>query len=253
LPPVAFRLKILTVRISNVMKAKYHLSLMLTLAGLSPAFADNLTTRDGQTYTDIRNVALKPKGLFFVTGSGDSARGVTVPYASLSEDVQDKYHCGPFDLGLAFARENRPINLTTNLAFSLSDLDAAKKQAKAEHKMIGFIMVWGAFFVPARPLLRGSDSGLAHFYDVFHNALVLVFVRHESELGLVPDAVKAGFSGPEEGGFAPNMAVVTADCSQFVCEIPYGGNESNGGIRDKIFRDKIAVIKQFARDHPADN
>ena len=234
------------------MKAKCYLCLICTLALLSNALAEDLTTLDGQTYTNIRNVTLKPKGLFFVTGTGDSAKGVTVPYASLPADVQDKYYCGPFDLGLAFARENRPINLTTNLAYSLNDLESAKARAKAEHKMIGFIMVWGTFFVPAQPLLRGSDSGLAHFYDVFHNALVLVFVRHESELGLVPDAVKAGFNGPEEGGFAPNMAVVTADCSQFVCEIPYGGNESNGGIRDKIFRDKIAVIQQFARDHPAD-
>jgi len=234
------------------MKAKCYLSLIFTLAVLSHALADDLTTLDGQTYANIRNVTLKPKGLFFVTGTGDSAKGVTVPYASLPEDVQDKYHCGPFDLGLAYARENRPINLTTNLAYSLNDLESAKARAKAEHKMIGFIMVWGTFFVPAQPLLRGSDSGLAHFYDVFHNALVLVFVRHESELGLVPDAVKAGFNGPEEGGFAPNMAVVTADCSQFVCEIPYGGNESNGGIRDKIFRDRIAVIQQFVRDHPVD-
>ena len=234
------------------MKAKCYLCLICTLALLSNALAEDLTTLDGQTYTNIRNVTLKPKGLFFVAGVGDSAKDVNVPYANLPADVQDKYHCGPFDLGLAYARENRPINLTTNLAYSLNDLESAKARAKAEHKMIGFIMVWGTFFVPAQPLLRGSDSGLAHFYDVFHNALVLVFVRHESELGLVPDAVKAGFNGPEEGGFAPNMAVVTADCSQFVCEIPYGGNESNGGIRDKIFRDKIAVIQQFARDHPAD-
>jgi hypothetical protein len=240
------------VHVPNIMKTKCYLSLILTLAVLSPALADDLTTRDGQTYPDIRNVSLKPKGLFFVTGTGDSAKGVTVPYANLPEDAQDKYHCGPFDVGLAYARENRFINLTTNLAFSLTDLEAAKSQAKAEHKMLGFIMVWGTFFVPAQPLLRGSDSGLAHFYDVFHNGLVLVFVRHESELGLVPDAVKAGFNGPEEDGFAPNMAVVTADCTQFVCEIPYGGNESNGGIRDKIFREKIAVIKQFAHDHPAD-
>jgi len=83
---------------------------------------------------------------------------------------------------------------------------------------------------------------------VFHDGLVLVYVRHESQLGDVPDAVKKGFNGPEEGGFAPNMAVVTADCSKFVCEIPYGGDSSNGGIREKIFREKIAVIKNFAQE-----
>jgi hypothetical protein len=97
---------------------------------------------------------------------------------------------------------------------------------------------------------RGSDAGLAHFYETFHDGMVLVFVHHESELNNVPDAVKSGFFGPEEGGFAPNMCVVTADCSQFICEIPYGGNESNGAIRESIYRQKIADIKKFLKDHP---
>ena len=48
--------------------------------------------------------------------------------------------------------------------------------------------------------------------------------------------------------------MVTADCSQFVCEIPYGGNESNGRIREQIFRQKIAVIKKFVENQkPANN
>jgi hypothetical protein len=98
---------------------------------------------------------------------------------------------------------------------------------------------------------ESSQSGLAHFYDVFHDGMVLVFVRHESELNSVPAAVKKGFFGPEEGGFAPNMAVVTADCSQFVCEIPFGGNNSTGKIREQIFREKIAVIKAFKKTQDA--
>ncbi len=43
------------------------------------------------------------------------------------------------------------------------------------------------------------------------------------------------------------MAVVSADASQFVCEIPFGGKDSDGLIREKIFRRKIAVIRQFAK------
>ena len=174
-------------------------------------------------------------------------KGVTVPYTNLPEDIKEKYHYDPYELTLAFARQNRSVNLTKALAFSLDNLEAAKKKAKAEKKLIGFIMEWDSMLVPSTPMNRGSDSGLAHFYDVFNGNLVLVFVRHESELGNVPDAVKQGFNGPEEGGFAPNMAVVTADCSQFICEIPYGGEQSNGMIREKIFRDKIAVIKKFQK------
>jgi hypothetical protein len=231
------------------MKAFYLLIVALLAVTAGSSLADDITTLDGKQYQDVRDVVAKHNGLFFVSGSGNSVKGVTVPFDNLSDDTKDKYHCDPFALGLAYARQNVEVNLTKKLAFSLDQLDAAKKKAKAEKKMIGFIMEWDTFMVPARPLLRGSEAGLAHFYDVFNDALVLVFVRHESELNNVPDAVKLGFFGPEEGGFAPNMAVVTADCSDFVCEIPYGGDHSNGAIREKIFKDKIAVIKIYIKEH----
>ncbi len=229
------------------MKMKHLLSLAVVCCAASLSTAEDITTLDGHTYTDVRDVALKHNGLFFVVGSGDSLKGVTVPFSNLPNDIKEKYHYDPFEVGLAFARENRPVYLTRNMAFSLDNLEAAKKKAKAEKKLIGFILEWDSFFnKPANPMERGSESGLAHFYDVFNDSLVLVFVRHESELDKVPASVKVGFGGPEEGGFAPNMAVVTADCSQFVCEIPFGGDHSNGQIREQIFRQKMAVIKKAA-------
>ena len=207
--------------------------------------AEDITTLDGKTYQDVKDVALKPKGLFFVYGSGNEMQGVTVPYNNLPDDVKERYHYDPYEMGMAMARQNARVYLNKSLAFSLDNLEAAKKKATDEHKMLGFIMEWDSMLVPAYPMEQGSDAGLAHFYDVFNGPLVLVFVRHENELDKVPGAVKQGFNGPEEGGFAPNMAVVTADCSQFVCEIPFGGKDSDGPTREKIFRDKIAVIKNF--------
>ena len=174
-------------------------------------------------------------------------KGVTIAYTNLTDAVKEKYHYDPYETGLALARQNYVVNLTKNLAFNLDNLEAAKKKAQNENKMLGFIMEWDDNFGPQYPMEQGSGSGLAHFYDVFHDNLVLVFVSHERELGKVPDAVKMGFNGPDEGGYAPNMAVVTADCSQFVCEIPYGGKDSNGQIREQIFRQKIVVIKQFQK------
>jgi hypothetical protein len=219
---------------------------------LRACLAEDITTLDGQKYQEVRDVALKHNGLFFVTGEGNSLKGVTVPFSNLPEDTKEKYHCDPFEIGMSFARQNQILHLNKNLAFSLDNLEAAKKKAQAEKKMLGFIMEWDSMLVPARPMERGgSDSGLAHFYDVFNDGLVLVFVRHENELGKVPPAASHGFSGPEEGGFAPNMAVVTADCSEFVCEIPFGGKESNGAIREQIFRQKIAVMRKFAKEHNA--
>ena len=230
------------------MKTKlFYAVIIICLAGMNCP-AEDITTLDGKKYENVRDVSVKPDGLFFVVNTEGSLKGVKVPFSNLPDDIRKKYHYDPYESGLALARENHQVYLKKDLAFSLDNLDAAKKKAGAEHKPIGFIMEWDSFFVPAYPMGQGSDCGLAHFYDVFHNNLVLVFVRHESELGKVPDAVKKGFNGPEEGGFAPNMAVVTADCSQFVCEIPYGGNNSNGQIREQIFRQKISVIKKFAED-----
>ena len=231
------------------MNLKRTLSLLAVAAfAVTKTAADDITTLDGHQYENVKDVMLKPKGLFFVTGTGDTMKGVTVPYSNLPDDVKDKYHYDPFEPGLIFARQNQPIILSTNMAFSLNTLDAAKARAKAEKKLLGFIMVWDSFFVPAHPMNPGSNGGLAHFVDAFHDSLVLVFVHHENELDKVPDAVKKGFFGPEEGGFAPNMAVVTADCSQFVCEIPFGGNDSTGAIREPIFRKKIEVIKKFLKE-----
>jgi hypothetical protein len=221
--------------------------LTLLLVSLNPSSAEDITTLDGQKYTDVRDVSPKPGGLFFVVGTGASVKGVNVPYTNLLDEVKEKYHYDPYEVSLAFARRNQPIILTKNLAFSMDNLEAAKKKAKEEKKLMGFIMVWDKFFVRSHPMYPSSNGALAHFYDVFHDNLVLVFVRHESELGLVPDAVKAGFTGPDEGGVAPNMAVVTADCSQLICEIPCGGMEYNTQIREQIFREKIAVIKAFLK------
>ena len=96
---------------------------------------------------------------------------------------------------------------------------------------------------------QGGQDSLSHFYQVFNPNLVLVFVRHESELDKVPEAVKKGFFGPDEGGFAPNLCVVNSDCSEYICEIPLGGNESNGKIREEIFKKKIEEIKAYAKAH----
>lgn len=215
----------------------------------SQCLADDITTLDGQTFLNVRDVSAKPKGLFFVTGDGDNVKGMMINYTNLSDDVRAKYHADSYELAMLAARQNQVVDLSKHVAFSLSQLDAAKQKAKQEKKLIGFIMEWDSMLIPARPMGQGSDDGLAHFYDVFHDNLVLVFVRHETELNNVPDAVRQGFFGPEEGGFAPNMAVVNADCSKFVCEIPYGGNDSNGQIREQIFRQKIDVIKKFLSEN----
>lgn len=229
------------------MKVKHFLAFAACCLLVSDLLAEDISTLDGQKYQNVRDIAVKPTGLYFIAGEGESVRGVTIPVTNLPEDIKEKYHCDGYEVALAYARQNQRVLLNKNLAFSLDNLEAAKKKAKDEKKLLGFIMTWDSFYVPSLPMGPGSNRALAHFYDVFHDNLVLVFVRHEDELDKVPDAVKKGFFGPEEGGFAPNMAVVSADCSKFVCEIPEGGKDSNGQIREQIFRQWIKVIKKFQK------
>jgi hypothetical protein len=134
-------------------------------------------------------------------------------------------------------------------AFSLSELEQAKAKAQAERKPLGFIMVWGQFFDHEADMRsKGSDSALMQFYAVFHQNLVLVFVRHETELSLVPRAVMKGFRGPDEGGFAPNMAVVDATATEFIVEIPCRGLDCSG--RDELFAAGGRQIDQWLATHP---
>jgi len=213
--------------------------------GLMTCRADDITTRDGKKYENVTEVKKLPDAILFSYTATDGVVQARVLFSNLPDDLAQKYNYDPYEEGFYIARQNRPMILGLNRAFRLSDLEAAKKKAKAEKKPIGFIMVWDSFFGQFRPMDQGGGNDLAGFYTVFNKAMVLVFVRHESELNQVPDAVKKGFFGPDEGGWAPNMAVVNEDCSQFICEIPLGGKGSNGMIREQVFKAKISEIKKF--------
>jgi hypothetical protein len=169
----------------------------------------------------------------------------------LSDDLKKKYHYDSFEEALFYARKNSPVKLSLDLAFRLENLKAAKAKARTEKKAIGFVMVWDQLLQTGQPMERGNIGCLAHFYEAFNKNLVLVFVRHEDELAQVPSLVKTSFLGVEEGAFAPKMVVVSEDCSQLICEIPYGGDEATGQVREETFREKMAEIRKFEEDWEA--
>ena len=207
--------------------------------------AVDIKTLDGRTYKDIDDVKVMSDGLVFSYDSGVSR--IKIPFDQLPDDIKATYHYDPFKEGLFQARENQLVQMKKDLAFSLDNLEAAKQKARAENKMIGFVVVWDQFFnQPTRTMGKGSNAALAQFYTTFHKGLVLVFVSHERELDKIPPAAKTGIFGPEAGKFSPKMAVVTADCSQFVCLVPYGKDEATGYDRETLFKEKIAEIKKFA-------
>lgn len=153
---------------------------------------------------------------------------------------------------IAAAKTAGGIGLGPGDAFTLSKLEEAKAKAKQEKKPLGFVMTWGQFFgVRTSNRYQGSRAAFIHFYQAFHNNLVLVFVRHETELQAVPDAVKKGFFGPDEGGAAPNMAVTDADATELIVEIPMGGKGKSYGLeRDAIFSAGAEKIDQWLAVHP---
>ncbi len=215
----------------------------------SALHAEDITTLSGKTFTGVSDVKAKPDGLTFITATGP----VTVKFTDLPQAVRDQYGYDPFAAAVFTAHRNKPQKLALTDAFSLSNLEQAKTKAAAEGKLLGFVMVWDQFFgVVAAPLAKtGGSAGLVHFYQVFNPTLVLVFVRHEAELGLVPDAVKKGFAGPDEGGFAPNLCVTDSTATEYICEIPLGGGkDSDGPKREAVFKAKIEVIKTFLAAHP---
>lgn len=153
-----------------------------------------------------------------------------------------------FSAGLEAAKTAPDRAVKWSEAFSLSQLEQAKAQATRLHKPLGFIMVWGQYFdTPASTRTSGSNGALLHFVEAFKDSLVLVFVRHESELQQVPRAVRSGFFGPDEGGYAPNVAVVDATASEFIVEIPY---TEPGANRDAVFHATTGKINAWLSTHP---
>ena len=222
------------------MKLAWLPLLALLLAGHHACEAEDITTLDGKTYANVTISQYLPEGVVILVKGQQKG----IKYANLPPDLRFKYQC---ELAMSTAAKAR-VTLKLTDAFRLSQLEEAKKKAIAEGKPLGFIMVWDQYFGQATGLVdQGGPSGTAHFHHVFKDQLVLVFVRHEDELDKVPKAVKQGFSGPDEGGFAPNMAVVDPKAETFFVEIPYGGKESNGAIREKVFRagiEKILAAKE---------
>jgi hypothetical protein len=134
-------------------------------------------------------------------------------------------------------------------AFSLSQLEQAKARAQSEHKPLGFVMIWGTMLdAPASTRQKGSNPALLHFCEAFKNSVVFVFVRHETDLSKVPKAVSQGYTSPEEGGYAPNMAVVDASAQELIVEIP-GGN-LDAPNRDAVFTKDAAKIQAWLAAHP---
>ncbi len=161
-----------------------------------------------------------------------------------------KYEKFSYEKALMRARGNATIQLAPDSAFRLDQIEEAMQTAQAEKKLLGFLMVWDVFFgKPAKPMDKQGADALAHFHEVFRDNLVLVYVRHEEldkQIDKIPEAVKKGFFGSNGATFSPNMAVVSADAADFVCQIPLGGGDATEGrAREAVFREKIQAINAW--------
>jgi hypothetical protein len=220
--------------------------LLLALGAISFVAAEDLKTLDGKEFTGITNVTVQPDCLKFMTPTGPQA----IDFLKLSEETRAHYHYDPLLGGIARGMKNKTAALKKTDAFSLATLNDAVAKATAEKKCLGFMMMWDKFYgTPVAPMTAGSTPGALHFYNSFKDSLVLVFVAHESELDKVPESVKKGFAGPDEGGWAPNLCVVSSDLKDYIVEIPLGGPDADGKARQKIFSEKIAAVQAYLSEH----
>lgn len=220
---------------------KKEFFIFLLIANLT-LYADDIKTIKGKEYKDIQEVKVKADRITFVNADGPK----TLDFLELPEETRIKYNYDPFEGGLARGFLNKLGMIKKTDAFSLSQLEEAKKKATEEKKLLGFVMMWDKFYDKKVLPHDGTSEGAAlQFYYTFKDSMVLVFVSHETEIRKTPESVQKGFLGPDEGGFAPNMCVVSADLKDYIVEIPYGGKESEGKIRHKIFGEKIKVIKEY--------
>jgi hypothetical protein len=232
-------------------KTEFFLAVALLGLALMNCPAEDIVTLDGHKYENVTDLKEMPDGIMFSAKSGTSIGVVKVPFSNLSDDLKKKYHYDQFEEALFLARKNSPVNLSRDLAFPLAALKAAKAKAAAEGKAIGFILVWDQLFKPGRPMEKGPLGALAHFYAVFNQNLVLVFVDHNEKANKLPRAVRNSFLGEQGGAFAPKIMVVSDDCTQLICEIPYSGDDAAGQDREETFRAKHAEIKKFLEDWEA--
>lgn len=226
------------------MKIEHILTIALCIS--SALRADDIRTLDGAEFKDVKNLSIQPDCLKFYTEDGPK----TVDFLALDDQTRQKYSYDPLLAGIARGMTSRPGSLKKSDGFSLNSVEQIIEKAKAENKLVGFMMMWDQFYnKPASPMGKGSESGALHFFNSFKDSMLIVFVAHENELDKVPDSVKKGFFGPDEGGFAPNMCVVSSDLKDFIVEIPLGGANSDGKVRQGVFDAKMAAIKQYLADN----
>jgi hypothetical protein len=220
----------------------------LLLSGALCGRAENITTKSGKTYENVTNIVNAGNGISFSYTLPSGTYRAKVLFSDLPDDLKSKYY-DPFEEGLVNARANRPISLALNSAFRLSNLEAAKQKAAREHKPLGFILVWDVMFGgTSYPMGSGANNDWRTFTRRSTAVSCSCSSATRTRWTRFPAAVGKGFFGPDEGGHSPNMAVVSEDASEFICEIPLGigaDGKSVGASREPVFRAKIGEIKKF--------
>ncbi len=228
-------------------------SIAMLLAAAFIARAEDIKTIDGRDFPDVSEIKAKPDGLVLFTADGS----VKVPFSNLPEEVRRRYHYDPLAAGLYVARGDLVVTVTGQSMFHLTDpaqMKDAVKKAKAEGKLIGVVLLWKTMLDKPVNTLSGpagdSATALGHLYASFHDSLVLAYVFHENEFGKWPPIVSKGMASPDEGGLSPSMTVVDPDFSCYICQVPMGGEDSDGKIRAALYQDRIRVMRGWLDQHP---
>src|SRR5712675_510572 len=103
------------------MKTKLFPIIITACFALANCFGDDITTIDGKKYEGVTDISVKPDGIVFSLNPKDGIGIAKVPFSNLPDNLKKKYNYDPFEDGLFIARNNKPVNLKKDMAFSLAD------------------------------------------------------------------------------------------------------------------------------------
>jgi len=113
----------------NMLRAISASAMLSLLAAVSLAHAENWTTTDGKVYKGVKVMKLEPDAVTILYSEG----GALVPLATLSPDLQEKFHYDP-DKAKAAAAARAKSDKDNPAALEAEKVQAAKLKAAQDAK-----------------------------------------------------------------------------------------------------------------------
>jgi hypothetical protein len=214
-------------------------SLLLLLAFVLVAQAEDLTTLDKKTYREFRVLQTNAFAIKITSPSG----GAWVTFTNLPPEVQKKYGYDPVRAEALIKKQEKIKKLgRLGACYRLSELAEAKEEAQRDGKPIAFLATFPKNIQGNGDMLKkGGTAASIHAFEALKNVTVLVFSDSETENHTEPSIVDAALHNPPGPYTAPKVVITDAEIAKVIYVIPY--NE-DGTARQKMMVEAMTKIKE---------